>query len=318
MSFRIAHASIDERGHITGGTPGDQTGKEVCIRTWYRKPWQYMIRCREEPMREKIARAMEQACGNPCIGYNQVQRNTLLTQARRTGYDPGKVRINCDTDCSALVTLACLYAGLPEASLVSGGNSATTQTLRRRLSATRKFDVYSEPKYLSETSYLLRGDILLKEGSHVVVALDNGGKAGKDPSPAPASKYRISSDIKSVQSWLNRYYFTGILTDGIFGNKTRTALVKSWQTEDGSLYIDGIFGTKCRKAAPNHEIKRGSRDIFVTIWQAFLVCSGYKQSSIDGIFGPKCQEATKAYQKENSLYQDGIVGKNTWSKAFGG
>ena len=84
MSFRIAHASIDERGHITGGTPGDQTGKEVCIRTWYRKPWQYMIRCREEPMREKIARAMEQACGNPCIGYNQVQRNTLLTQARRT------------------------------------------------------------------------------------------------------------------------------------------------------------------------------------------------------------------------------------------
>lgn len=87
MSFRIAHASIDEWSHITGGTPGDQTGKEVCIRTWYRKPWQYMIRCREEPMREKIARAMEQACGNPCIGYNQVQRNTLLTPARRTGYD---------------------------------------------------------------------------------------------------------------------------------------------------------------------------------------------------------------------------------------
>ena len=29
----IAHASLDEHGNIKGGNAGDQTGKEVCIRS---------------------------------------------------------------------------------------------------------------------------------------------------------------------------------------------------------------------------------------------------------------------------------------------
>ena len=176
MTVRIAHASIDERGKITGGSAGDQTGKEVCIRSWYSKPWQYVIRCKDRPMREKIAYAMETACKNENIGYDQSQRNTLLTNARKVGYNPAKVTVKCETDCSALVALACIYAGIPETSLVMDGNSATTSTLRKRLLATGKFDTMSDRKYTSESAYLMRGDILLKEGSHVVVVLDNGTK----------------------------------------------------------------------------------------------------------------------------------------------
>ena len=37
MAVKIGHASIDERGKISGGKAGDQTGKEVCIRDWYNK-----------------------------------------------------------------------------------------------------------------------------------------------------------------------------------------------------------------------------------------------------------------------------------------
>lgn len=32
---QIAHASINEKGTITGGKTGDQTGKEICIRDYY-------------------------------------------------------------------------------------------------------------------------------------------------------------------------------------------------------------------------------------------------------------------------------------------
>ena len=44
MSVRIAHASINENGKAHGGLPGDQTGKEVCIRDWYYKDWDYVLR----------------------------------------------------------------------------------------------------------------------------------------------------------------------------------------------------------------------------------------------------------------------------------
>lgn len=34
-STQIAHASINEKGTVTGGETGDQTGKEICIRDYY-------------------------------------------------------------------------------------------------------------------------------------------------------------------------------------------------------------------------------------------------------------------------------------------
>lgn len=41
---RIVHASLNEKGKITGGKKGDQTGKEICVRSYYNKPWTYVLR----------------------------------------------------------------------------------------------------------------------------------------------------------------------------------------------------------------------------------------------------------------------------------
>ena len=41
---QIVHASINERGKAIGGESGDQTGKEICIRSYYNKPWNYVLR----------------------------------------------------------------------------------------------------------------------------------------------------------------------------------------------------------------------------------------------------------------------------------
>ena len=41
---KLVHASINEKGTTTGGKPGDQTGREICIRSYYNKPWKYVYR----------------------------------------------------------------------------------------------------------------------------------------------------------------------------------------------------------------------------------------------------------------------------------
>lgn len=45
---RIVHASINERGTTTGGSPGDQTGREICERSYYNYPWDCVLRYVED------------------------------------------------------------------------------------------------------------------------------------------------------------------------------------------------------------------------------------------------------------------------------
>lgn len=41
---QIVHASINENGKTTGGQPGDQSGKEIYIRSYYNYPWDVVLR----------------------------------------------------------------------------------------------------------------------------------------------------------------------------------------------------------------------------------------------------------------------------------
>ena len=163
----IAEAVHNEYGKYQGGAAGDQTGDEVRIRKWYNRPWGVVLRFTNPAMAERFAYAMEAAARNNRIGYDQGQRNTALAAARAVGYDPARITKDCETDCSALVTLACIYAGVPEAQLFKWGNSATTSTLRSRLLATGVVKAYSGKDYVGKLDKLMRGDILLYEGHHV-------------------------------------------------------------------------------------------------------------------------------------------------------
>lgn len=59
-------------------------------------------------------------------------------------------------------------------------------------------------------------------------------------------------------------------------------------------------------------LKFGSRGTDVTYLQKRITAKGYGVGSIDGIFGAKTLEAVKAFQAENNLVIDGIVGASTW------
>lgn len=176
MAVMIAHASLDENKSIKNGVAGDQTGKEVCIRTWYNKPWGCVIRFKDLCMAEKVAKCMEMAANNEHIGYDQNQRNTLLVKARKFNYDVSRIVEDCETDCSALVSVACMYAGIPESLLTLRGNCATTRTLKQILKASGEVDIYTTALYTNGTDKLKRGDILLKEGSHVAVVVQTDKK----------------------------------------------------------------------------------------------------------------------------------------------
>ena len=167
----IAHASSNENGKVTGGKAGDQTGREVCIRSWYNRPWTAVIRLKDPQMRERLAYAMKSAADNNYIGYNQMRRNTLLTYARQVKYDISKVKTPCDTDCSALVSVACMYAGIPENILYRNGNCSTTGNLKSRLKPYS--EIHTSKDYIAKSDKLIVGDILLYEGHHVAVVIES-------------------------------------------------------------------------------------------------------------------------------------------------
>ena len=113
MAVIIGSARGDENGGATGGKAGDQTGREVSTQSWYKhsKGWR-VFRAKDPAARLKIAQDMEMACDNPHIGYDQNQRLTLYKAADPYGFDCGKVTVDCETDCSALVRVCCAYAGI--------------------------------------------------------------------------------------------------------------------------------------------------------------------------------------------------------------
>ena len=172
MSVRVGHASSDERKKIRGGKAGDQTGGEVCIRSWYSKPWNLMLRPKNADLAEKSARACEAGCKNLAIGYDQDQRNTLHTEAKKVGYDLSKITTPCETDCSAFMTICAIAGGARNLEYTT--NAPTTSTMRKAFGQSGLYEVHTESMYLTSDKHLKRGDILVAEGKHTVMVLDNG------------------------------------------------------------------------------------------------------------------------------------------------
>lgn len=249
----IAHASIDENRGIKNGLAGDQTEKEVCIRAWYNKPWGCVIRFNDENMAEKVARFMTAAAANNNIGYDQNQRNTVLTEARKHNYDASKITTPCEADCSSLVSVACMYAGVPESALTLHGNCATTRTLKNILKSTGEVSVFTTPLYTSNPDRLKRGDILLKEGSHTAVVVTSGN-------PYRLTKIAMhigckGESVKWLQWQLNSFGYK-LDIDGDFGPLTKSAVIEYQKTHldvnGNKLVVDGIAGSKTLGA-----LKRG-------------------------------------------------------------
>ena len=186
MIVKIGHASSDENGKAKDGRVGDQTSKEVVTREWYLrdKGWTEVFRAKDNKAAEKIAKAMEQACANDKIGYDQNQRTTLYSKAKALKWDISKITEKCECDCSSLVAVCVNAAGIKVSKDMYTGNQKIV------LQTTKKFEILTDSKYLTKADYLKRGDILLGPG-HTVIVLSNKAE------PSQASWNKATEDAKS-------------------------------------------------------------------------------------------------------------------------
>ena len=172
MGVRIGHASLSENSTVNG-VKGDQTKKEVCIRAYYiyKYGWSCVLRPNAD-IAEKLATECEKACKNDAIGYSQNTRNTLHDEAKKVAYDLSKITTPCACDCSSLVTVCAIAAGVKN--LEYTRNAPTTSTMQTVFLQTGMFTLLTDNKYLLKDTYLRRGDVVISQGHHTVIVLDNG------------------------------------------------------------------------------------------------------------------------------------------------
>lgn len=218
MAIKIGHASIDERGKVAGGKAGDQTKKEVCTRTWYNGEWDCVLRPKSPEVAEKSASFVEGTCANDNVGYGQDHRNTLYPKAVAVNYDVTKITTPCECDCSTLMHVAAMAGG---ARLTYGNNGHTTRTMRKAYKASGDYEVLTDSKYLTTDKYLMRGDTLVKEGEHTVMALENGELVDKSTDELPNIIYATETNGRWLPEVINHEDYAGLENREITGFMVR-------------------------------------------------------------------------------------------------
>jgi LysM repeat protein len=105
----IVHASLNEKGGIYGGKTGDQTGKEICVRSYYDRPWDLLLRYPDPVLADEYTKKAEAIAADPSHGYDQLKR-----------WGP-------DFDCSSLVCYVVESVGIP---VRSAGKSTYTGNMK--------------------------------------------------------------------------------------------------------------------------------------------------------------------------------------------
>lgn len=225
----LGNARIDENGNTTGGSAGDSTKREVCTQNMYYPDNGWTVFRATDPERaEKIALAMEAACKNNNIGYDQSNRNSLFDLLKeKNNYNPAKADKKVECDCSSLVRVCCWYAGIEVGDFVT---STESKVLTKSSKITKKHTGITE----SKKSKLQRGDILLKPG-HTAVYLGGGYKNKVD---VPKGKgYGTKGTFEfGMTSWKRGWYTTSSGKKITFGPNLK--VWKAWK-EDGCKTTNG-------------------------------------------------------------------------------
>lgn len=183
----ISNSGSDEHGQYRGGQAGDQTGTEWRMRSWYNRPWSCVLRYPDQAVALKLAQLGIDAALNDKIGYDQSQNRTYLKQLKAVGWEPSRITVACEADCSAGVCANITAAGyLLGIDALKNHTGTYTGNMR---SALRKagFQVLTDSKYLTGGDYLLPGDILLYDSHHTATNVTIGKKVKGDWKPGTAA-----------------------------------------------------------------------------------------------------------------------------------
>ena len=264
---RIGHASISEKNTING-TKGDSTGKEVCVRTWYSKPWDFVAVHPDRNVREKHAKAVEEACANSAIGYGQSDRNSLNEEAKKVNYVLSRIKVKCNCDCSSLQNVCAVASGA--VSSYVGWRTATMKEYLRKAGY-----IVLSGDYANKSEYAVRGAIYVKAGKHTVCALDNGAKNNDTLAKCgfTCNEKKPSYEVGSVYTLqANMIVRFGAGTE--FAKKSHTQL-----TADGRKHDSNLNGTLDRGTRVTiKEVVNVGNDIWLRIPSGYI--AGYYKGKI--------------------------------------
>lgn len=199
----ISNSGSDENGAYSGGQAGDQTGKEWRMRDWYNRPWTCVLRYPDQKVALKIAQLAIDAALNDHIGYDQSQNRTYLAQLKSVGWEPSKITVSCEADCSAGVCANVTAAGYL-IGIKALQNHTGTYTGNMRSALTKAgFQLLTDSKYLTSGDYLLPGDILLNDGHHTATNVTIGKKVNSEWKPGATIAHVTPAEPAPV---ITKYY----------------------------------------------------------------------------------------------------------------
>ena len=270
---RVSNCGHDENGRYAGGKAGDQTGGEYCLKPWYSRPWDYIIRWRDEELGNLFADLAIEAALNDMIGYDQGtagnsgDRYTFRKQMQAAGWRPSSIKVACEADCSeSTIVLIRAVGHLKGIKELQECNATYTGNMMNyfRSAAGKQYFIVLQGAYLTKPSLARRGDINLNVAHHVNVTVDDGEAAKKE-----------SKENASTITGGSGYMFSvGNVQNGSKGNDVK--LLQRLLKSNGFKGADG------------------------------------KNLTIDGDCGANTVFAIKAYQRKKGLSADGIAGLATW------
>ena len=214
----ISNSGSDENGSYTGGQAGDQTGKEWCMRSFYQRPWSCVLRYPDQKVALKIAQLAIDAALNDKVGYDQSQNRTYLAQLKAVGWEPSKITVACEADCSAGVCANVTAAGYLLGIKALQEHTGTYTGNMRKALVKAGFQLLTDSKYLTSGDYLLPGDILLLESHHTATNVTIGKKVRREWNPGtvattqPSTPATIVKYYRVRKSWSDKSSQIGAFT----------------------------------------------------------------------------------------------------------
>ncbi len=262
------------------------------------------------------------------FGQSRKAKSSIAFTIRLTGGDDAPDTVMLPTPTlrkgSKGAAVKALHKVLQELGLYDGPISDTfTQSTRRAVIAAQELFAITEDGVAGpQTLHLLD----LKEYSVPVSAIGGTASSGEGEGTRHLEKGMRGEDVRKLQSRLKALGYATGPVDGIFGDITHSAVV----LYQGNCHIeqDGIVGPvtwgKLNKGAASLNpdppagrfLKKGSRGNDVAVVQARLIVLGYLNDAADGIFGRLTHAAVVAFQADEHIKVDGIVGPVTYGRLF--
>lgn len=290
MTYYIGSARHDENGKYTGGKAGDQTGNEVATQAMYnylsKGNWK-CYRAKSDDVANGLKNAMLTACANNHIGYNQNQRLQIIGKGVNVAQN-----VNCD--CSALVR---------ECIRVASGKDVGNFTTQNESTVLANSGLFDYVGIVTTASVLYDGDIIVtvQKGHTAIVTSGHARKKAEPQKPAPSPSSNRNEIVAAGQQ--HSINFTGhtIGVDGVRGPETVKNQIRVLQQAlnldyNAKLDTDGIWGNKTQTALDKHYVKRGEKQYMVTAAEILCMMHGIDPNGVEcpGIFGGGLERAANA------------------------